>query len=105
MVPKGDRLREHAQAPRESPAGGSPNLVQLHDLIGDHHKDQGQAAQEPRQQRHVLQAKVDAAIPVRPQLQVNHRLDHLPQQPVGGGGSPASTWVFLLPPLLFSAQQ
>lgn len=84
---------------------GSPNLVQLHDLVGDHHKDQGQAAQEPRQQRHVLQAKVDVAVPVRPQLQVNRRLDHLPQQPAGGGGSPVSTWVFLLPPLLFSAQQ
>lgn len=35
-------------------AGGSPNLVQLHDLVGDHHEDEGEAAQEPRQQRHVL---------------------------------------------------
>ena len=52
--------------------------MQLHNLVGDHHEDQGQAAQEPRQQRNVLQAKVDAALPVRPQLQVNCRLDHLP---------------------------
>lgn len=64
--PGSDRLREHAWAHRECPACGSPNLVQLHDLIGDHHKDQGQAAKEPRQQRHVLQAKVDMAGPVRP---------------------------------------
>lgn len=59
--------------------------MQLHDLIGDHHKDQGKASQKPREQRYILQAKVDMAIPVRPQLQVHHRLDHLPQQPAGGG--------------------
>lgn len=82
-------LREHTQAQRGHLAGGSPNLVQLHDLVGDHHEDQGEAAQEPRQQRHVLQAKVDVAVPVRPQLQVHCCLDHLPQQPAGGG-SPAS---------------
>lgn len=61
-------------------ANPDPNLMQLHDLIGDHHKDQGEAAQEPRQQRHVLQAKVDLAVPVRPQLQVHCCLDHLPQE-------------------------
>ena len=33
---------------------GSPNLMELYDLIGDYHKDQGQAAQEPREQRHIF---------------------------------------------------
>lgn len=28
-------------------ADTDPNLVQLYDLVGDHHKDQGQAAQKP----------------------------------------------------------
>lgn len=43
----GDRRRACAWAQRECPAGDSPNLVQLHNLIGDNHQDQGQAAQEP----------------------------------------------------------
>lgn len=33
---------------------GSPNLMELYNLIGDYHKDQGQAAQEPREQRHIF---------------------------------------------------
>lgn len=79
---------KNAPDPRGRPGRGSPNLMQLHDLIGDHHKDQGEAAQEPRQQRHVLQAKVDLAVPVRPQLQVHCCLDHLPQEAAGRGSSP-----------------
>ena len=103
-APGGDGLREHAQAQRGHPAGGSPNLVQLHDLVGDHHEDQGEAAQEPRQQRHVLQAKVDVAVPVCPQLQVHCCLDHLPQQPAGGG-SPASAGVSCFLPCFSQREQ